>query len=99
MLEEQKLASAGNLIVVEDYVQGMDMTVLALTDGKTVRILPSSQDHKRALDGDKGNNTGGMGAYSPVPWVVEAFMKKVTDEVLNPTVDGLKAEDIPFCGV
>ncbi|MFR5879554.1 MAG: hypothetical protein ACLUEQ_01415 [Cloacibacillus evryensis] len=99
MLEEQKLGSAGNLIVVEDYVQGMEMTVLALTDGKTVRILPSSQDHKRALDGDKGNNTGGMGAYSPVPWVDEAFMKKVTDEVLTPTVDGLKAEDIPFCGV
>lgn len=99
MLEEQKLGSAGNLIVVEDYVQGMEMTVLALTDGKTVRILPSSQDHKRALDDDKGNNTGGMGAYSPVPWVDEAFMKKVTDEVLTPTVDGLKAEDIPFCGV
>ena len=77
----------------------MEMTVLALTDGKTVRILPSSQDHKRALDGDKGNNTGGMGAYSPVPWVDDAFMKKVTDEVLTPTVDGLAADGIPFCGV
>ena len=99
MLEEQKLGTAGNLIVVEDYVEGMEMTVLALTDGKTVRILPSSQDHKRALDGDKGNNTGGMGAYSPVPWVDDAFMKKVTDEVLTPTVDGLAADGIPFCGV
>lgn len=99
MLEEQKLGTAGNLIVVEDYVEGMEMTVLALTDGKTVRILPSSQDHKRALDGDKGNNTGGMGAYSPVPWVDDAFMKKVTDEVLTPTVDGLSADGIPFCGV
>lgn len=99
MLEEQKLGAAGNLIVVEDYVQGMEMTVLALTDGETVRILPSSQDHKRAFDGDKGANTGGMGAYSPVPWVDEAFMKKVTDEVLSPTVKGLKAEGIPFCGV
>lgn len=99
MLEEQKLGTAGNLIVVEDYVEGMEMTVLALTDGKTVHILPSSQDHKRALDGDKGNNTGGMGAYSPVPWVDDAFMKKVTDEVLTPTVDGLAADGIPFCGV
>ena len=99
MLEEQKLGTAGNLIVVEDYVEGMEMTVLALTDGETVRILPSSQDHKRALDGDKGNNTGGMGAYSPVPWVDDAFMKKVTDEVLTPTVDGLSADGIPFCGV
>ena len=96
MLEEQKLGTAGNLIVVEDYVEGMEMTVLALTDGKTVRILPSSQDHKRALDGDKGNNTGGMG---PVPWVDDAFMKKVTDEVLTPTVEGLAADGIPFCGV
>ena len=99
MLEEQKLGTAGNLIVVEDYVQGMEMTVLAFTDGKTVRILPSSQDHKRALDGDKGGNTGGMGAYSPVPWVDEAFMKKETDEVLRTTVDGIKEDGIKFCGV
>ncbi len=99
MLDEQKLGTAGNLIVVEDYVPGMEMTVLALTDGKTVRILPSSQDHKRANDGDKGNNTGGMGAYSPVPWVDDAFMKKVTDEVLTPTVNGLNSDGIPFRGV
>ena len=99
MLEEKKLGGAGDVIIVEDYVQGQEMTVLALTDGETVRILPSSQDHKRALDGDKGNNTGGMGAYSPVPWVDDAFMKKVTDEVLTPTIDGLKEDGIPFCGV
>ncbi|MCF0248547.1 MAG: phosphoribosylamine--glycine ligase, partial [Synergistes sp.] len=99
MLEEQKLGDAGNLIVVEDYVPGTEMTVLALTDGETVRILPSSQDHKRALDNDKGANTGGMGAYSPVPWVDDVFMKKVTDEILTPTIKGLKEENIPFCGV
>lgn len=99
MLEEQKLGDAGNLIVVEDYVEGMEMTVLALTDGETVRILPSSQDHKRALDGDKGGNTGGMGAYSPIPWVDDAFINRVTDEILTPTLQGLKAEKIPFCGV
>lgn len=99
MLEEQKLGTAGNLIVVEDYVPGMEMTVLAFTDGKCVRILPSSQDHKRALDGDKGNNTGGMGAYSPVPWVDEKLTKKITDEILTPTVNGLKEDDIPFIGV
>lgn len=99
MLREQKLGKAGNLIVVEDYVPGMEMTVLAFTDGKTVRILPSSQDHKRALDGDKGNNTGGMGAYSPVPWVTDEFMRKVTDEVLEPTVRGLKEDGVKFCGV
>jgi len=99
MLEEKKLGDAGDVIIVEDYVKGQEMTVLAFTDGKTIRILPSSQDHKRALDGDKGNNTGGMGAYSPVPWVTDKFMKKVTDEVLEPTVRGLKEDGIPFCGV
>lgn len=99
MLEERKLGAAGSVIVIEDYVEGTEMTVLALTDGKTARMLPSSQDHKRALDGDKGPNTGGMGAYSPVPWVSEAFMKKVTDEVLDPTIKGLEAEGIPYRGV
>ena len=99
MLEEQKLGAAGNLIVVEDYVPGMEMTVLAFTDGKSVRILPSSQDHKRALDGDKGNNTGGMGAYSPVPWVDDKLIRKITDEILTPTVNGLKEDGVPFIGV
>ena len=99
MLEDMILGSAGRNIIIEDYVEGQEMTILAITDGETVRILPSSQDHKRALDGDKGNNTGGMGAYSPVPWVDEPFMKKVEDVVLLPTLEGLKKDNIPFCGV
>ncbi|MDO4987885.1 MAG: phosphoribosylamine--glycine ligase [Synergistes sp.] len=99
MLVEQKLGTSGNLIVIEDFVPGVETTVLALCDGKTIRVLPSSQDHKRALDGDKGNNTGGMGAYSPVPWIDDKFMKKVTDEILNPTVEGLASDGIPFIGV
>ncbi|MEG1799319.1 MAG: hypothetical protein RR214_03970, partial [Synergistaceae bacterium] len=82
-LDDMALGKAGKTIVIEDFVKGQEMTVLALTDGKTIRVLPSSQDHKRALDGDKGNNTGGMGAYSPVPWVDEAFMKEVTEKVLT----------------
>ena len=99
MLEDMILGSAGKNIIIEDFVEGMEMTILAITDGDTVRILPSSQDHKRALDGDKGNNTGGMGAYSPVPWVDDEFIKKVENVVLIPTLDGLKKENIPFCGV
>ena len=99
MIEDMSLGKAGKTIVIEDFVEGQEMTVLALTDGETIRVLPSSQDHKRALDGDKGNNTGGMGAYSPVPWVTDEFMKKVMDEVLTPTVNGLKKDKIPFCGV
>jgi phosphoribosylamine--glycine ligase len=99
MLEENKLGSAGSVVIVEDYVKGVETTVLAITDGETVRVLPSSQDHKRALDDDKGNNTGGMGACSPVPWVDSAFLKKINDLVLKPTLAGLKSENIPFCGV
>lgn len=99
MLNDFLLGTAGRVVVIEDFVKGQETTVLALTDGKTIRILPSSQDHKRALDEDKGENTGGMGAYSPVPWVDDAFIEKVTKEVLQPTLNGLQAEGIPFCGV
>ena len=99
MLDDMVLGSAGKNIIVEDFVEGQEMTILAITDGSTVRILPSSQDHKRALDGDKGNNTGGMGAYSPVPWVDDAFLKRVEEIVLLPTLEGLRKEGIPFCGV
>ncbi|MEG1501869.1 MAG: phosphoribosylamine--glycine ligase [Synergistaceae bacterium] len=99
MLESNTLGDAGSIVVIEDFVPGIEMTVLAITDGHVVRVLPSSQDHKRVYDGDKGNNTGGMGAYSPVPWVDEPFMQKVTKEVLDPTVNGLKEDGIPFCGV
>ncbi len=99
MLDDMILGAAGKKIIIEDFVEGQEMTILAITDGETVRILPSSQDHKRALDGDKGSNTGGMGAYSPVPWVDDAFLKKVEDTILMPTLEGLKKEGIPFCGV
>ncbi len=99
MLDEMMLGQAGKNIIVEDFVDGQEMTILAITDGKTVRVLPSSQDHKRALDGDRGNNTGGMGAYSPVPWVDDKFMEKIDKIVLIPTLEGLKREGISFCGV
>lgn len=99
MLCEKKLGAAGEVVVIEDHVPGVETTVLVMTDGETARILPSSQDHKRVFDGDKGGNTGGMGAYSPIPWVDEAFQKKITEEVLIPTLKGLKAEKIPFRGI
>lgn len=99
MLCEKKLGAAGEVVVIEDYVPGVETTVLVMTDGETARILPSSQDHKRVFDGDRGGNTGGMGAYSPVPWVDEAFQKRITEEVLIPTLKGLKAEKIPFRGI
>lgn len=99
MLSEKKLGDAGNIVIIEDFVPGIETTVLALTDGETVRILPSSQDHKRVFDDDRGDNTGGMGAYSPVPWADDIFEKKVMDEILTPTLKGLLAEKISFRGV
>ncbi len=99
LLEKGTLGDAGRAVVIEDFLPGIEMTVLAVTDGKTLRVLPSSQDHKRAYDNDEGPNTGGMGAYSPVPWCDASLIERVTEQVLKPTVGGLAAEGIPFCGV
>lgn len=99
LLEKGSLGAAGRTLVIEDFLPGIEMTVLAVTDGKTLRVLPSSQDHKRAYDNDEGPNTGGMGAYSPVPWCDASLIGRVTSQVLKPTVEGLAAEGIRFCGV
>lgn len=99
LLVEGALGEAGRTVVIEDYLPGSEITVLAVTDGKTVRQLPSSQDHKRAFDGDKGPNTGGMGAYTPVPWADKSFLDKVSRTILEPTVAGLEEEGIDFTGV
>lgn len=99
LLEKRSLGEAGQTLVIEDFMPGIEMTVLAVTDGKTIRVLPSSQDHKRAFDNDEGPNTGGMGAYSPVPWCDEELMERVRRLVLEPTVNGLAADGIDFCGV
>ncbi len=93
------LGESGKKVVIEDHLPGEELTVLVVTDGSSFRILPSSQDHKRAFDGDKGPNTGGMGAYSPVPWADNSFMEKVTAKVIEPTVSGLKKDSIPFRGI
>lgn len=99
LLVEGDLGDAGRVVVIEDFLPGTEITILAATDGRTIRLLPSSQDHKRAFDGDKGPNTGGMGAYSPVPWADESLLETVYDTILEPTVRGLAAEEIDFCGV
>lgn len=99
LLEEGTLGEAGRTLVIEDFLPGIEMTVLAVTDGKTIRVLPSSQDHKRAFDNDEGPNTGGMGAYSPVPWCDNDLMERVRKLVLEPTVKGLASDGIDFCGV
>jgi phosphoribosylamine--glycine ligase len=93
-----KLGTAGMTVVIEDFAPGKELTVLAITDGKTYRLLEPSRDHKRVFDGDKGPNTGGMGAYAPVT-LPDGIMDMVRDIVLVPTLDGLRNEGIDFRGV
>ena len=93
------LGSSGDTIVIEDFVKGAELTVLALTDGEGLILLPASRDHKRAYDGDGGPNTGGMGAFCPVPGIGEDMMERIKNEIFIPTVKGLRDDDIPYCGV
>jgi phosphoribosylamine--glycine ligase len=90
---------AGTKIVIQEFLEGMEISLHAICDGKTAKLFPTSQDHKRALDGDKGLNTGGMGTYSPTPFLGDAELKKVGNAILNPWLRGCAAEKINFCGI
>ncbi|MBN1389567.1 MAG: phosphoribosylamine--glycine ligase [Candidatus Thermoplasmatota archaeon] len=90
---------AGSKVLIEEYLVGEEASVLAFSDGKNVIPLESAQDHKRALDDDKGLNTGGMGAYSPAPVVTEDLASRIYDEILVPTIKGMKAEGHPYKGI
>ena len=96
---DKAFGSAGNTLVVEDFLTGFECSALAFCDGKTVVPMTTSQDHKRALDGDKGLNTGGMGTFSPSYKVSPEMEKRIYDEVLRPTLDGLISEGVEFKGV
>ncbi|MDR1885186.1 MAG: phosphoribosylamine--glycine ligase [Synergistaceae bacterium] len=98
LLIEKKLGAAGETVVIEDFVSGLELTVFAITDGDSYRLMSPSRDHKRAYDGDKGPNTGGMGAYSPVR-VPNDFMRRVEEEVIRPTLKGLRSDGIEYRGV
>jgi phosphoribosylamine---glycine ligase len=98
-LVDRAFGDAGSSVIVEEYLEGPEVSALALTDGRTVRQLPLAQDFKRALDGDRGANTGGMGAYSPLPFVDGATRAQIDERVLAATVAALEAEDIPYRGV
>ncbi|XP_034242450.1 trifunctional purine biosynthetic protein adenosine-3 isoform X2 [Thrips palmi] len=102
MLTDQKFGSAGNVVVVEELLEGEEVSVLGFCDGKTVKAMLPAQDHKRLLDGDQGPNTGGMGAYCPCPLLNEKELKEVEESILKKTIDGLNKEGkagIPFVGV
>jgi phosphoribosylamine--glycine ligase len=95
----REFGDAGNQLVIEDRLHGQEASVLAITDGSTILILPPAQDHKPAYDGDTGPNTGGMGAYSPAPLVTEATLRWIQEHVLVPTVHAMKRSRNPFRGV
>ena len=98
-LEKEEFGVAGKTILIEDCLAGVEASILAISDGRTILQLPSCQDHKRVGDGDTGPNTGGMGAYSPAPVVTPALERQIFDRVLEPAIRGMRKEDTPFRGV
>ena len=86
-------------VFIEEYLDGEEASVLGISDGEHIKCFAAAQDHKRVFDGDKGPNTGGMGAYAPAPIVTEALMERINKEVMQPVIDGMKQEGIPFKGV
>jgi phosphoribosylamine--glycine ligase len=99
MLSGRSFGDAGARVVIEEFLRGEEASFLAFTDGKNIVPLASAQDHKAVFDGDKGPNTGGMGAYSPAPVVTPAIHERVMKEVMGRTVDGMAAEGRPYRGV
>jgi len=99
MLSGESFGEAGSKIVVEEFLDGYELSVFAICDGTDYVVLPAAQDHKRLLNGDKGPNTGGMGAYAPTPLVNDAIYRKLDERVIRPTLKGMEEEGMPFTGV
>jgi len=98
MLDEAKFGEASSKVVIEQFLQGIELSVFVLTDGNSYKILPEAKDYKRIGEGDTGLNTGGMGSVSPVPFADATFMQKVEERVVIPTIEGLKKDNIPYKG-
>jgi phosphoribosylamine--glycine ligase len=98
MIQRSKFGEAGKRVVVEEFLNGIELSVFVLTDGKNFVLLPEAKDYKRIGEGDKGPNTGGMGAISPVPFADEVFMKKVIERIVEPTIKGLQKDNLDYKG-
>ena len=98
MLEDAKFGAASATVVIEEFLDGIELSCFVMTDGSNYKILPTAKDYKRIGEGDTGLNTGGMGAISPVPFADDIFMDKVRDQIVIPTVKGLKTEQLPYKG-
>lgn len=99
IIRESKFGNAGNTVVIEEFLDGIELSVFILTDGKDYLLLPEAKDYKKIGEGDTGLNTGGMGAISPVPFATDHFMKMVVDQIIEPTVKGLQDDGIDYRGV
>jgi phosphoribosylamine--glycine ligase len=99
IMGERRFGDAGRQVVIEEWLEGEEASYYAITDGQRVVTLAAAQDHKRALDGDRGENTGGMGAYSPAPVVSDRVEKKILERVVHPAIRGMRKEGTPYTGV
>jgi len=98
MLVDSKFGNASTTVVIEEFLDGIELSCFVLTDGKNYKVLPTAKDYKRIGEGDTGLNTGGMGAISPVPFADDAFMDKIHQQIVKPTVDGLVKDNLPYKG-
>ena len=98
MLVNAKFGEASTKVVIEEFLDGIELSCFVLTDGKDYKILPTAKDYKRIGEGDTGLNTGGMGAVSPVPFATPAFLNKIENQIVKPTVEGLQKDNLPYVG-
>ena len=98
MLQNEKFGASGHNVVIEEFLDGIELSCFVLTDGKSYKILPYAKDYKRIGEGDKGLNTGGMGAVSPVPFADKNFLEKIEERIIIPTINGLKSDNLPYKG-
>ncbi|KAF2490424.1 phosphoribosylamine-glycine ligase [Lophium mytilinum] len=99
IMQDKEFGAAGDEVVIEEFLEGDELSILSFSDGRTVRSLPPAQDHKRIGDGDMGPNTGGMGTYAPTRIAPQSVIDEVHKTILQPTIDGMRQEGIPFVGV